>query len=184
MDIKLRSLLEEKKSTILTSWFDAIMETYPADNTGFFKKQEDRFANPVGHAFSQGIESLLEALLEEKDLTEGLPFLDDMIKVRAVQDFTPAKAVSFIFKLKKVVREELKKEIKQDHLEDAVLTYEAQIDDLALLAFNIYVTCRDQLNQLKTDELKRMTFTLLKKANLMYEIPVEAFEHQDTKCNI
>ena len=184
MDIRLKGLLEEKKSTLLTSWFDAIMETYPADNTGFFKKKEDRFANPVGHTFSQGIASLLEALIEEKDLAEGLPFLEDIIKVRAVQDFTPSKAVSFVFNLKKVVREELKKEIKPDHLEDALVSFESRIDDLALLAFNIYVTCRDQLNQLKIDELKRMTFTLLKKANLMYEIPVEEFEHQNPKCNI
>jgi len=184
MDIKLKSLLEEKKSTILTSWFDAIMETYPTDNTGFFKKKVDQFANPVGHAFSQGIESILEALLNGKDLAEGLPFLDDMIKVRAVQDFTPSKAVSFVFKLKTVIRKALKEEIKQDHLEDAVLNFESQIDELALLAFNIYVTCREQLNQLKTDELKRMTFTLLKKANLMYEIPVEAFEHEEPKCSI
>lgn len=179
MDLKLKSLLKEKKPNILTSWFDVIMESYPTDNTGFFKKNQDRFANPVGHTFNLGVESILEALIEEKDLTEGLPFLNDIIKVRAVQDFTPAKAVDFVFKLKKVVREALKKEIRQDHLEDALLNFESKIDDLALLAFNIYVTCRDQLNQLKVDELKRMTFTLLKKANLMNEVPMEEFERRD-----
>lgn len=184
MDMKLKGLLEEKKSTILARWFDAIMETYPTDNTGFFKKQEDRFANPVGHTFSQGIESILEALIEEKDLAEGLPFFDDIIKVRAVQDFTPSKAVNFIFILKKVVREELKKEIRQDHIDDELLSFESKIDDLALFAFDIYVKCREQLNQLKIDELKRMTFTLLKKANLMYEIPMEEFERRDQETSI
>ncbi|HZK53538.1 MAG TPA: RsbRD N-terminal domain-containing protein [Desulfosporosinus sp.] len=179
MDIKLKSLLEEKKSSILSSWFDAIMESYPTDNTGLFKKQEDRFANPVGHTFNQGMESILEALVAEKELAESLPFLDDIIRVRTVQDFTPAKAVDFIFKLKKVVREALKKEVRQDRLDEALLNFESKIDDLALLAFNIYVTCRDQLNQLKVDELKRMTFTLLKKANLMSEIPMEEFERRD-----
>lgn len=184
MDMKLKSLLREKKPTILEKWFDAIMETYPTDNTGLFKKQKDRFANPVGHSFSQGIESILEALIEEKDLAEGLPFLDDIIKVRAVQDFTPAKAVNFIFFLKKVVREVLKKENKQDEIGDELLNFESKIDDLALFTFNIYVKCREQLNQLKIDELKRMTFTLLKKANLMYEIPMEEFERRDQETNI
>ena len=184
MDMKLKGLLEQNKSTILARWFDAIMETYPIDNTGFFKKQEDRFANPVGHTFSQGIESILEALIEEKDLAEGLPFLDDIIKVRAVQDFTPSKAVNFIFSLKKVVREELKKEIRKDQIDDELLSFESKIDDLALFAFNIYVKCREQLNQLKIDELKRMTFTLLKKANLMYEIPMEEFERRDQETSI
>lgn len=184
MDIMLKGLLEEKKSAILARWFDAIMATYPTDNTGFFKKQEDRFANPVGHTFKQGIESILEALIEEKDLTEGLPFLDDIIKVRAVQDFTPSKAVNFIFNLKNVVREELKKEIRKDQIDEALLSFESKIDDLALFAFNIYVKCREQLNQLKVDELKRMTFTLLKKANLMYEIPMEEFERRDQETSI
>lgn len=184
MDMKLKGLLKEKRAVITTKWLDAIMATYPTDNTGFFQKQEDRFANPVGHAFSQGIESMLEALIEKKDLAEGLPFLKDIIKVRAVQDFTSSKAVSFIFSLKKVVREELKKEIRQDQIDDELLNFESRIDDLALSAFNIYVECREQLNQLKVDELKRMTFTLLKKANLMYEIPMEEFERRDQETSI
>lgn len=184
MDMKLKDLLAEKRVAITKKWFDAIMATYPIDNTGFFQKQEDRFANPVGHVFSQGIDCMLDALLEDKDLAEGLPFLNDIIKVRAVQDFTPSKAVSFIFSLKKVVREELKKEIRQDQINDELLNFESKIDDLALFAFNIYVECREQLNQLKVDELKRMTFTLLKKANLMYELPMEEFEGKDQETGI
>jgi hypothetical protein len=101
-----------------------------------------------------------------------------------VQDFTPSKAVNFIFILKKVVREELKKEIRQDQIDDELLSFESKVDDLALFAFNIYMQCRDQLNQLKVDELKRMTFTLLKKANLMYEIPMEESEHRDLETSI
>ncbi|MHB8075519.1 RsbRD N-terminal domain-containing protein [Desulfosporosinus fructosivorans] len=184
MDMKLKSLLEERKAAITTRWFDAIMETYPTDNTGFFKKKEDRFANPVGHAFTQGIDSLWEALIEEKELAEGLPFLDDMIKVQAVQDFTPAKAVKFIFGLKKVVREELKKEIRHGQINEELLSFESKIDDLALFAFDIYAKCREQLNQLKVDELKRMTFTLLKKANLVHEIPMEEFENKNQETSI
>ena len=184
MDMKLKSLLIENKSSILSRWFDAVMATYPKDNSGFFKKQEDQFANPVGHTFSLGLESILGALIEEKDPADGLPFLEDIIKVRAVQDFTPSKAVNFIFTLKKVVREELKKEIRQDQIDDELLNFESDVDDLALFAFNIYVQCREQLNQLKVDELKRMTFTLLKKANLMYEIPMEESEHSDQETSI
>ena len=173
MDIKLKDLLERKKSAILKRWFDAIIETYPTDISGFMKKQKDQFANPVGYAVSQGIESILEALMEGKDLAEGSPFLDNIIKVRAIQDFTPSKAMSFVFLLKKVVREELEKEIRQSQISEALLEFESVVDDLALLSFDKYIKCREQIYKLKTDELKRMTFTLLKKANLMSEIPVQ-----------
>lgn len=183
MDIKLKDLIEGKKSVILERWFDAIIETYPTDATGFLKNKQDRFTNPVGHAISQGTAGILEVLVGEKELTEDLPFLNDIIKVRAIQDFTPSKAINFVFLLKKVVRETLEKEIRQNQIYDALLRFESKIDDLALFAFNIYVKCREQIYELKTDELKRMTYTLLKKANLMYEIPVPEFEIKDPKCN-
>jgi len=183
MDIKLKDLINGKKSVILEKWFDAIIETYPTDTTGFLKKKQDQFANPVGHTISKGIEDILEVLLGEKELPEDFPFLNDIIRVRAIQDFTPSKAMTFIFLLKKVVREALEKEIRQNQIYDALLRFESKIDDLALFAFNIYVKCREQLYELKTDELKRMTYTLLKKANLMYEIPAPEFPVKDQECN-
>ncbi|SPF53732.1 putative component of dissimilatory sulfate reduction system, protein DsrT (second copy apart from operon) [Candidatus Desulfosporosinus infrequens] len=180
MDMKLKDLLEENKSAILKKWFDAIIETYPTDTSGFLKNQKDRFANPVGHVFTQGIENILAALIEGRDLAKSASFLDDIIKVRAIQDFTPSKAMSFVFLLKNVVRKELEKEIRQSQqLSEALLEFELKIDDLALLSFDKYIKCREQIYKLKTDELKRMSFTLLKKANIMSEIPVEEFEHRD-----
>ena len=179
MDMKLKGLLEEKKSAILTKWFDAIIETYPTDSSGFLKNKKERFANPVGHVFTQGIEDILDALIERADIAEVLPFLDDIIKVRAIQDFTPSKAMSFVFLLKKVVREELVKEIRQNQVSEALLEFESIIDELALLSFDKYIKYREKIYKLKTDELKRQSFRLLKKAKLMSEIPVQEFERGD-----
>jgi len=173
MDNRLKDLLEQKRSKILKKWFDAIMETYPTDTSGFLKDQKDKFRNPVGHTFTEGIANIMEALITGEGFAEELPFLDDIIRVRAIQDFTPALALNFVFALKSVVREEMKKEIREFQLYDELLTFETKVDELALYAFNIYVKCREQLYELRTDELKRMTFTLLKKANLMSEIPEE-----------
>ncbi|MDQ7094532.1 RsbRD N-terminal domain-containing protein [Desulfosporosinus sp. PR] len=179
MDSMLKDFLEQKKSVLVSKWFDEILNTYPNDPAGMLRKQKDRFQNPVGHTITVGTDELFTALLEGKDFTEGMPFLDDIIRVRAVQDFSPSKAVSFIFMLKKVIREELGKEIRQNQIYEELLKFESQIDDLALFAFDIYSGCREQLNTIKTEELKRMTFTLLKKANLMYEIPDQEGEPQN-----
>lgn len=184
MSIALKDVLKEKKSEISAKWFDAIIETYPADNSGFLKKQKDRFLNPVGYTFTQGIDSLLDELIDGEDIKDTASLLNDLIKVRAVQNFSPSKAMGFIFSLKKVIREELNKEIRQNQINEELLGFESRIDDLALFAFDIYAKCRDQLSDLKTDELKRMTFSLLKKANLMSEIPAQEFEHKDLNLNI
>ena len=133
----------------------------------------------MGHTFSEGIANLLEGLITGEGFDKELPFLDDIIRVRAIQEFTPAQALSFVFSIKGIVREELEKEITQNQLYDELLKFESEIDELALYAFNVYVKCREQLYELRTDELKRMTFTLLKKANLMSEIPMEEFEQND-----
>lgn len=171
MEMKLIDLLTEKRSAIMKRWFEAVIDTYPTDTSGFMKRQKDQFSNPVGYTISQGVESILEALMEGKELAGELPFLDDLIRVRAIQNFTPAQAMSFIFLLKKAIREELEKEIRQSRVYDDLLAFESRIDELALLSFDKYIKCREQLYKLKTDELQRMTFNLLKKANLMSEIP-------------
>lgn len=184
MDITLKEVFEKKKSEIATRWFDAIIETYPTDNSGFLKKQKDRFLNPVGYTFTQGINSILDGLINGEEIKDSASMLNDIIKVRAVQNFSPSKAMGFIFVLKKIIREEVNKEIRQNQINEELLRFESRIDDLALFAFDIYAKCRDQLSELKTDELKRMTFSLLKKANLMSEIPAQEFEHRDLNLNI
>lgn len=181
MDKKFFGILEEKKSNISKRWLGAIIASYPNDNSGFLMNQKDRFANPVGYTFSTGIEGILEVLIKGEDFSESLSFLEDIIKVRAIQDFSPSKALAFMFQLKTIVREELEGEIRQNQIYDALLVFESKIDDLALNAFDIYMKYREQIYELRTDELKRMTFTLLKKANLMSEIPVQESEREEQK---
>lgn len=178
----LRELLETRKSGILDRWFEAIMATYAADTSGFLKSQKDQFRNPVGHTFAEGINRIFEVLIAGTELQEEMTtVLDDIIKVRAVQNFTPAQALSFIFSLKKVVREELGKEIKENQLYEEFIEFEGEVDELALYAFNIYLKYREQLYELRTAELKRMTFGLLKRANLLSELPGEEFEDKDSE---
>lgn len=181
MAMKLRSLLQTRKTAIQQRWLDVIIKAYPTDTSGFLKNQKDIFRNPVGHTISQGIDNILELMIDGGGFDEDLPFLDDIIKVRAIQDFTPAQALSFIFSLKTVVREVLEGEIRQNQLYDELSMFEAKIDELVLYAFNNYVKCREKLYELRTDELKRMTFTLLKKANLMSDIPEEESEQSDSE---
>jgi hypothetical protein len=87
--------------------------------------------------------------------------------VRSVQEFTPSQAISFIFCLKEAVREELKEELQDTNLLTELAVFDAQIDQLALFAFDIYVKCREQIYELRVNEIKRTGFRLLKKANLI-----------------
>jgi len=151
-------------------WFDVIIECYPPETALFFKNQKDRFANPVGSTIFQGIEKIFNELLYGENPDNISQFLDNIVRVRAVQDFTPSQAIAFIFLLKKVIREELRQEIEENKLYGELLAFELKIDNLALSAFDIYMKCREKLNEIKANEVKNMTFRLLQQANLICEL--------------
>jgi hypothetical protein len=173
--MKLKSLLKEKRSDIVKRWTDLILDTYPAESALFFRNQKNRFSNPVGHIITQGAEDLFEEILQGIDSDRCSTFLDNVIRVRAIQDFTPSQAVSFIFLLKKVLRDKFETEIQEHSLAEELLVIESRIDDLALLAFDIFMKCREKIYEIKAMELNNQTYSLLKKAKLIVDL-----EEQET----
>ncbi|CAD7782478.1 MAG: hypothetical protein KIIPBIDF_01660 [Candidatus Methanoperedenaceae archaeon GB50] len=95
--MNLQNLLIEKRSVILDKWLDLILEGYQKRGQIFFKKEKDRFLNPVGYEFRKGIGGIYRALIEKVEDSEVTIFIDKIARIRAVQDFSPAQAVSFIF---------------------------------------------------------------------------------------
>ncbi len=174
--MRLKELLKKQRTAIVDKWFDIIIESYPAD-TATFLKGKGGFTNPVGQTTSQGVEDIFDGLLLDADPSEIAPFLDAIIRIRAVQDFTPSQAVNFIFLLKKVIRDEFLSQTyaqsDKDELRDEFHALDAKIDTLALLSFDIFMKCREKLYDLKANELRDRTLWLLKKSNLLTEIPEE-----------
>jgi hypothetical protein len=169
----LGTFLWERRKTIAKRWFEALIDSYPDETSRFLKKQKDRFANPVGQTLSQGITQILEKLLGGQD-REGLrAALDPIIRIRAVQDFAPSQALAFVFLLKKVLREELGKEIEEKGLGQELSDLESRVDELALLSFDLFMLCREKIYELKASELKHQTFRLLERAKLVVESPPE-----------
>lgn len=163
------NFLAHKKSALVKRWFDIVMEPYPAGTSGLLKNQEKQFTNPVGYTISHGLENILDKLIDEKgaDFEAMVPFLDSIVRIRAVQDLKPSQALSFVFHLRNAIREELASDAKEFCEEMAVL--ESRIDAIALISFDIFVKCREKVYELKANEVKNRTFRLLQMANLVSE---------------
>src|SRR5450756_2438279 len=101
--MSLTRLLSDKKAMILSNWCDAMLDSYPPDTSNFLRKNDNRFANPVGHTIKDSFEHIVDSLLQGSGPEASRVFLDNIIRVRAVQDFSPSQAISFIFALKKVI---------------------------------------------------------------------------------
>ena len=148
------------------------LDTYPAESSRFLKQEKDRFANPVRYTTSQEMEALYDELLHGLNPDRLFASLDNIIKIRAVQDFSPSQAIAFAFLLKKAIREELKGEIQENQLFDELLKFESRIDKLALLALDVYTQRRDKVQELRVNEVKaqkEMIFKVLERTNQMLE---------------
>ncbi|HXY55931.1 MAG TPA: RsbRD N-terminal domain-containing protein [Nitrospirota bacterium] len=169
-DMSLKDVLKEKKSRIVKKWFEAVLETYHENARGPLGKREAQFTNPVGYNLSQGIEGLFDATLEGLIPDDVSRFLDDMIRIRAVQAFTPSQAVAFIFEAKRIVRKELANELLHDpRMREELEAWDSAVDDLVLFSFDIYMQCREKIYDLKANEARNLTFRLLQKAKLITE---------------
>jgi hypothetical protein len=173
LNMSLNHLLAQRKTSIVKMWFASAIETYPPDTAKFLKSQKDPFANPVGRTIYQGLEGLFDELLKEMDHETLQSFLDPIIRIRAIQNFSPSQATGFIFFLKNAVRANIQKENSEAKLFSELLLFESKIDELGLIAFNIYMKCREKICELKANEMKNRTFKAFKRAGLVREMPAD-----------
>ncbi|MEF3695959.1 RsbRD N-terminal domain-containing protein [Desulfolutivibrio sp.] len=173
------ALLAQKKDDILDRWFDLTLATYAPETAVLWKKQKDRFANPVAYRFKIGMEGVLNELVNTSETPTAAvfePHLDEIVRVRAVQDFTPAQAVAFIYLLKQAARDVLWEEVSQNGRFTELFELESRIDVLALICLDIYCKCREKLFQLRINQINTQYSRLLKRAGLVCEIDPETPE--------
>jgi len=166
-------LIKEKKEEILNRWFDMIVESYPKETGRFLKTKKDRFSNPIGYIIKETITNIFDNLLKGnlKDIDK---IVNEIVKIRAVQDFKPSEAVGFIFQLKYIIYEELEK-LNKPMLIDELREIEKFLDNIGLISFDIYMKCREKIYELKANEVRNWTYKVLEKANLLKEVEKKSF---------
>ena len=167
MGNRLKGLIEKNKSDIIEKWFESTIQTYAPDTAQFYKGQKDQFANPVGNITAKGVEFLLDQLLNDFDPDAVKTYLDPVIRIRAVQDFTPSQATAFILSLKKVLRDRLSDKLQDAAILTEFLAFESRIDQLCLMAFDIYMTCKEKIYQISANDMRSQALKAFKRAGLI-----------------
>ena len=173
MDLK--GFLSERRAAVLKRWLDSVLSTYPQQTAEFLENRKNQFANPVGQIITDGISGMFDSLVAgleapglETRAGELGDFLNNLVKVRAVQEFSASEAVGFIFSLKKAIRAEIAALGEEGRgLFAEMDVFDEGVDRLALAAFDAYAKCRERIFELKTAEFRNMTFSLLRRANLV-----------------
>ena len=162
----MQGLLKKNKAAILERWFHLILETYPANTAAMMRKDKNQFTNPVSSTLSREIDVLFKNLCEGSQDEKCQSSLDSILKIRSVQDFSPSKAVGFIFLLKRAIGETLKNDICKESVMDEWLKFQSRIDDLALQAFDIYMDCREKICEIRINQAKterEMAFRMMER---------------------
>ena len=167
--MNLDSILSENRSTIIKKWQEAIIQTYPKETQKFLKREKSQFANPVGLIITKDVEILFDELVKGEDTEKIFTSLDKIIRIRAVQDFKPSHAVGFVLQLKSILRETL-----GNGYSDEQHILEDRVDATALLAFDVYSQCRQQIFDIRVNEVKNEFGRLMQRANLVKEIPEQS----------
>ncbi len=139
------------REPILEQWIAETIQSYPPSAVPFLAGEGDPFRNPVGHTLRESLTALFKQLQGDMDTDCIATALDAIIRIRAVQDLTASQAVGFVFLLKPILRE-----LRPEHdpvLLDVLLN--DRIDQLALMAFDKYMQCREQLADIRVSEGRR-----------------------------
>jgi len=158
--VTLSERLRAKIPAIAQRWLGDALAAYPADSAAVFRREKDPFANPVGHALRVGTRAVVEAILEGDDPEEIASHLDEVVKIRAVQEFMPSEALAFVFLLKDAIRAELGGGGPAGVPPSELADIERRIDLLALAVFDIYTRYRGRLCELRINEVKRNVWRL------------------------
>lgn len=168
--MSLNRLLWQKKDAVLKRWFELIVETYPALSRIFLKKNSP-IGNPVGVNMSRALGGLYADLLGEGVTERTEIYVDEIIRIRAVQEFEPSRATAVIFMLKNAIRRELAAELDNVDLLRELMDLELKIDSMARMAFDLHSKCREQLYIMRVEEVKRQVSGLLRRYDLQVDYP-------------
>ncbi len=153
--------LAGRRDAIFEEWLADTLDTYPAHTARFLRQEKDRFRNPAGHALREGCAVVVDELLGSMETVRIGEALDSILRIRAVQDFTAAQAVAFLFRLKRIACK---------HMDAAdAREFEERIDEVALAAFDVFMRCREQLYEARMNESRRR-FAVIERAARSEEV--------------
>ncbi len=167
--MKVLKIMHDKRSALVSEWVDLILSSYHVDAAVIFKNNMKRFANPVGETIADGVEVLVDEFLKGEFTDKGYAALESIVKIRAVQDFTPSRAIAFVLFFKQILREKLGEHISSVDMAAEILVLEKQIDELALRSFDQYVWNREKVFEIRAREVERNNHMLLRYVNKQME---------------
>ena len=158
----LEQVLFSRKGAILEEWRRAVVETYAAETAAFLTSEKDPFCNPVGNVLRQTGDALFEIAVTGVERERAEEGLSDIVRIRAVQDFSPSRALSFVDAMRKAIRREALPMVAEEAGVRHLLCIESRLDEAMLVAVDLYVACKKQIDEIRIKEARAEKERLLR----------------------
>lgn len=127
-------------------WLERVIASYPAAVRSSLASKGDRFRNPAGYALEENLRIMARELMGAMDHHALEQAIDGVVRLRAVQDFTPSEALEFVAGARAAIAD-----VCGAVAEDT----EQRIGELARMAVEQYTACRAQIAELRAKELRQ-----------------------------
>lgn len=130
---------------IAARWIECALASYPAGTQATASVVRDPFRDPAGHTIRTSLTTLARELFGAMDEKAIAQALDEVVRLRAVQGFRPSEALGFLLELR---------QLAAAAADNRPADLDRRIDRLALMAFDLYMACRDRVAELREKELR------------------------------
>lgn len=158
--MSLTQRIKDRKKGILRSWFQEVLDSFPKQSQALIANNSDRFANPIGFTLNDAIAEIYAGVVGEKTLEDIRPALERITKLRAIQDKQNPGQLGFLYGLKKILRTQCGAFERGFDDVEGLLEIEDRIDEIILLALEIYVQSREKIYELQVNELQNKTYMM------------------------
>ncbi len=158
IELDLAEAFRNYRDKIVDEWVEYTLKTYRSSE--FFRREKDRFANPTGANIREGLATLFDLMSKGADPETFKKPVDQIVRLRAVQEFSPSQAVAPLNAVKHITRNILAADKERSACIAELYDFEFAVDLAMLAAFDLYMESRERLYQVRIRELKSGTSIL------------------------
>ena len=151
--------LRRRKSAVVEAWRERIFDGFPHDAVGFLRGEGDPFRNPLGHRIRVATERTVDVLVGDVAAQDAPGVIDGFVRARALQGHGASTTLRFVFDLKSAVRGVMGSDLTAAE----ALDIDDGIDALALVAFDVFTRCRDEVHDIRMRAERRRVATLIQR---------------------
>ena len=154
MELPIYKVLQENEHHILAQWqsnaFSQAHELLPGNTA------KGQFTDPISYNIEKNTAAIFKWLIKATDDNDLAEALEEICRLRAVQNSKPSEALGFIGALKQVIHRTLTSGKLIRSNTDDLIDVDERIDKIAWQAFDFYCACQAQIYELRVNEIKRM----------------------------